>query len=49
MRELKARRPDSMDEVTLTSDDLNQRAERSLDIVLGVRADECWPLWTTDS
>jgi len=49
MRELKARRPDSMDEITLTSDELNQRAERSLDIIRGVGRNECWSLWTTDN
>jgi tRNA(adenine34) deaminase len=47
MRELRARRPDSMDEITITSDELNQRAGRTLDIVTGVRKDECWSLWTT--
>lgn len=47
MRELRARRPDSMDEITLTSEELNQRAERRLDIFPQVRANECWSLWTT--
>lgn len=45
MHELRVSRPDAMDEISLTSAELNRRTTRRLEIVVGVRATECRRLW----
>jgi hypothetical protein len=46
MEELKAMRPDAMDDIVITSRELNELADRRLDIVPGVLREECLALWT---
>ena len=46
MEELKAMRPDAMDDIVISSRELNELADRRLDIVPGVLREECLALWT---